>query len=1802
MLKKSINRIIAVLSIFVLLLTSLPLTVFAENLTNSAENEDEYIYNSDLFFGYSTYLTEAPLLSLEQYRKQTTYNIINYDYIKSNHFYVSVVSEGLSIATDPAGTVKYFTDYVGTTNFQFNDELDKANVSFVKKLCETNLLLGEAQSIIKENNKYIKKMNGFLKAVQSIEKAGLLDEAYYKNLDEAEIYSTMYEQSIAYYKEYFTQISPDLSFNTQLHTALSEVTSTLGGIATAAEFTQALFLSLLMQDAQIELIQEIIDTQPSTSTLYKGLSRLKNQLKGGWRSYFIDTFVKGKVYEQITGEISDKITDWIMGDWTSYYSAVTAVVKVVNMVVFEWILGADYDAYRSALMLDTYASDLCDSVKNKALTFQNSNFTTKDIEKYEQLFNAYIAMSKASLDACQDLAIHNATYTKTYLDEQLKLYDNDNIYTDYLNDVKNSIASIPKENRILTRYGVWTLSGDTVVCGGSDKIQNGYIYTVDNKFNGTIKSTGYGHNFAVAENQKVSISGDLDLTSCNSSNATEYYSVISVPKSSELTINGNLYHNCYDASGAQSAVFYNYGKIKVNGRVSMSGCYSYYFGGDAHANFWNYGTFEVGEGLLLNQTNGTFYNYGEVIVNKNIEIRDRGTLLNKGGIYAGSLILNSCYTGGTKQYSYLKMYDSSAHIELTGDFLNNGSGNLSYCEITDGTVVFSGTEQQEIKSVNIKNIDVCNPEGIKYLSDLYLYGEYKLNGNPLDNNGHITQCYTGASFGDDSDYKELYIVYKNTVTLDQSICGNFSGGQGGGLLIPADAEVVIDGSVNLGFGKVINNGKLTVAKVLRVYGKNSGIKNNGELHALTDLLLGKDTNGDYGYLEMSNISANISVGGDFSLPYGFCGKISNGKMIFNGSSKQSVAGLAAPIIILENKSTEGVVFTSAITSSVLFNHNGNKFTLYNDGVGSSFVDYDGDGLKDNIDPEPTVGKPCRVLFESEDIEKGTVSLGEVETFGGTKLTVTATPTFKYNFSKWVDSSGTVVSTSSQYTLIVKNDETFKAIFVKRKRPIFIRTNGGEIISPLFAEIDSEVTVSVAENDGYVYTEGSLAYNGIAIKNNKFIMPDELVTLTAEFIRNENYFSLADAINSAKSYTYENYTKESFENLTTAINAAQRVLVNNITAEESCKYIKLLQSAVDGLKDKYISSIALKWSPTLYVDVPDMINSISIIVTYDNGTTINATGADCVIGGYDPSVLGNQTITVTYNGFVGELNVTVQKRRIFECGISNVTDCVYDGIKDEYTQVPTVVYYRTKETLVKDADYTVTYANNSGIGKATITITGIGSYTGSRTISYNIYCQHNYEIFDRVEATCVKTGYLTEKCSICKKIISYENTFTENLPESEHNYGNNADVSYYYTCDEASSLKLTFSSSTMLESNYDFIYIYNAAGTLLGTYSGDSLSGKSIEVSGNTVRIRLKSDGSVVKYGFSLDSITAYFDELLLPMIEHKYGEWSTIVEATPDSTGLKHKVCLECGHEVTEKVPVVNGLAFSGASLSLHHNLAINYKVNKALFESIGYANPYVVFEIGGKKVTVKNYSVEGDRYVFRFNNIAPNQMNDTIFATLYARYNGTEYASETKEYSVAEYCYNTLSKYNADSYAKLRTLIVDLLNYGAQSQLYTKYKTDNLANGNLTAAESAWGTAEEPILKNSLNIAYKTVDNPLITWKGASLSLNDSVAMKFKFITDDINGLSLKISSEKGEWNIKASSFVLENGVYSVKFSGLNAGQMSEKVYLTMYKDGIAVSNTVCYSIESYAYSKQSSQIEHLADLVKAMMKYGDSAYSYVN
>ena len=305
---------------------------------------------------------------------------------------------------------------------------------------------------------------------------------------------------------------------------------------------------------------------------------------------------------------------------------------------------------------------------------------------------------------------------------------------------------------------------------------------------------------------------------------------------------------------------------------------------------------------------------------------------------------------------------------------------------------------------------------------------------------------------------------------------------------------------------------------------------------------------------------------------------------------------------------------------------------------------------------------------------------------------------------------------------------------------------------------------------------------------------------------------------------------------------------------------------------------------------------------------------------------------------------------------------------------------------------------------------------------------------------------------------------------------------------------------------------------------------------------------------------------------------------------------------VDESDPIISdALKFSGASLTLQSNLKINYKVSDTYLDD-GYDNIYIKFITNGTETVVKDYSISNDKMIFVYSNIAPNQMGDTIYATIYAELDGTIYQSETKEYSVSQYCYNMLSKYSSDEYSKLRTLIVDLLNYGAESQIYTDYHIENLVTARLTNEQLSWGTIESPTLKTVQDIEYEVIENPAVTWIGAGLNLNNSITMRFKIATDSIERLQVKVSNASAEWFIDSADFEQTSGGYYVYFNGFNAGQMRDSAFVTVYKDGEAISNTICYSIESYAYAKQNSTDEKLNNILIAMMRYGDSAYAYIH
>ena len=96
-------------------------------------------------------------------------------------------------------------------------------------------------------------------------------------------------------------------------------------------------------------------------------------------------------------------------------------------------------------------------------------------------------------------------------------------------------------------------------------------------------------------------------------------------------------------------------------------------------------------------------------------------------------------------------------------------------------------------------------------------------------------------------------------------------------------------------------------------------------------------------------------------------------------------------------------------------------------------------------------------------------------------------------------------------------------------------------------------------------------------------------------------------------------------------------------------------------------------------------------------------------------------------------------------------------------------------------------------------------------------------------------------------------------QSAHPYENNCSDSWQYTLNGAKKLNVCFSEQTETEDGFDFIHLYDRNNQLIGTYTGKQLSGKTILVTGDTVRIQLEADKGGTAWGFQVDSVTQASD-------------------------------------------------------------------------------------------------------------------------------------------------------------------------------------------------------------------------------------------------------------------------------------------------------------------------------------------------------
>ena len=301
---------------------------------------------------------------------------------------------------------------------------------------------------------------------------------------------------------------------------------------------------------------------------------------------------------------------------------------------------------------------------------------------------------------------------------------------------------------------------------------------------------------------------------------------------------------------------------------------------------------------------------------------------------------------------------------------------------------------------------------------------------------------------------------------------------------------------------------------------------------------------------------------------------------------------------------------------------------------------------------------------------------------------------------------------------------------------------------------------------------------------------------------------------------------------------------------------------------------------------------------------------------------------------------------------------------------------------------------------------------------------------------------------------------------------------------------------------------------------------------------------------------------------------------------------------VPEKpAPVINTI-----SLSLESSITMNFKVLKDSVSS--FDDFYVTVKFGEKEEKITEYKQNGNYYVFSYKGINPQLMNDEITAVLHAKNGNKEYTSPQKVMSVKEYAYTMLDRYSTEEHSKLRTLLVDLLNYGAMAQKYVGYKTDHLVNSDLTDTQKSWASKNTEDFKNIRDFNFKTISNPSVQWNSCGLVLNNSIMIRAKFSAKDVENKTVEFAFRNTKFIYDKNDFVNNgDGTYYVYCNELFAHELSNEIFITVCENSVPCSNTMRFSVESYASTvQQSSEYKGTAldDLTQAMMRYGKSAVAY--
>ena len=266
--------------------------------------------------------------------------------------------------------------------------------------------------------------------------------------------------------------------------------------------------------------------------------------------------------------------------------------------------------------------------------------------------------------------------------------------------------------------------------------------------------------------------------------------------------------------------------------------------------------------------------------------------------------------------------------------------------------------------------------------------------------------------------------------------------------------------------------------------------------------------------------------------------------------------------------------------------------------------------------------------------------------------------------------------------------------------------------------------------------------------------------------------------------------------------------------------------------------------------------------------------------------------------------------------------------------------------------------------------------------------------------------------------------------------------------------------------------------------------------------------------------------------------------------------------------PEIPAGEITGVQLELGTDLSLRYQITVAEGES--YESFKMVFTLGEK--TVEATTTDGK---FKLDGIAPDQMDDTITATLYKG----DTVVDTLEYSIKAYLETIVN--GAEYSAEAKSLAEAILIYGAAAQ-----KHQNDTNAPVTDKAPNVTDADKPESDLSMAQVADKIEGSSVSFKSVGVRFSHVNKLYVALENDSAYTVTVKVNGNNAE--------IVDGYVYT---NAISPADFDEVYTFELYVDG-TLYQTVEYSVNSYISAKWNDA----SGLAKALYNYELAFVAYIN